>query len=89
MMTFSQSMLAATTRVICVASLLLIAGCASVPVDQVNLMPAPDVYGDGLINPLPKYDPIEKIPYKGILYATDRRPAATTGSIPWSNTRMT
>jgi len=74
-MIFSQSMFAAATRVVCVASLLMIAGCAGVPVDQVDLMPAPDVYGDGLINPLPENDPIEKIPYKGILYATDRRPA--------------
>ena len=75
MMIFSQSMFAAATRVVCVTSLLMIAGCAGVPVDQVDLMPAPDVYGDGLINPLPENDPIEKIPYKGILYATDRRPA--------------
>jgi pimeloyl-ACP methyl ester carboxylesterase len=75
MMIFSQSMLAAATRVVCVTSLLLITGCASVPVDQVNLMPAPDVYGDGLINPLPENDPIANLPYKGILYATDRRPA--------------
>ena len=75
MMIFSQSMFAAATRVVCVTSLLMIAGCAGVPVDQVDLMPAPDVYGNGLINPLPENDPIEKIPYKGILYATDRRPA--------------
>jgi pimeloyl-ACP methyl ester carboxylesterase len=33
------------------------------------------VYGDGLINPLPENDPIANLPYKGILYATDRRPA--------------
>ena len=74
-MIFSQSMFSAATRVVCVTSLLMITGCAGVPVDQVDLMPAPDVYGDGLINPLPENDPIEKIPYKGILYATDRRPA--------------
>ena len=58
--------------------LLMIAGCASAPIDQIDqieLMPAPDVYGDGLINPLPENDPIASIPYKGILYATDRRPA--------------
>ena len=75
MMIFSQSMFASVTRLVCVTTLLLIVGCAGVPVDQVELMPAPDVYGDGLINPLPENDPITNIPYKGILYATDRRPA--------------
>jgi hypothetical protein len=38
-------------------------------------VPAPDVYGDGLINPLPENNPAERIPYTGILYATDRIPA--------------
>lgn len=55
---------------------LLLHGCASAPVDQVDLMPAPDVYGDGLLNPLPTESPFEKIPYDGILYATDRVPAS-------------
>jgi len=53
----------------------LLAACASEPIDQVDLMPAPDVYGDGLLNPLPKENPFERIPYDGILYATDRAPA--------------
>jgi len=43
-------------------------------------MPAPDVYGDGLLNPLPEYNPMDEIPYDGILYATDRRPAAAEDS---------
>ncbi len=43
---------------ISITILLLIAGCASTPNDQVDLMPAPDVYGDGLINPLPQKDPL-------------------------------
>lgn len=55
--------------------LLLLAGCANTPVDQVELMPAPDVYGDGLLNPLPEANPFERIPYDGILFATDRAPA--------------
>jgi esterase/lipase superfamily enzyme len=41
-------------------------------------MPAPDVYGDGLLNPLPEQNPLERIPYKGILYATDRAPASAS-----------
>ena len=55
--------------------LLLLAGCSSAPIDQIDLMPAPEVYGDGAINLLPEHDPIEAIPYQGILYATDREQA--------------
>ncbi|MDK9558223.1 alpha/beta hydrolase [Marinobacter sp. M216] len=43
-------------------------------------MPAPDVYGDGLLNPLPETEPFQRIPYDGILFATDRAPA--TGEDP-------
>jgi esterase/lipase superfamily enzyme len=60
------------------AGLILVAildGCASPPVDQIELMPAPDVYGDGLLNPLPETNPFDRIPYDGILFATDRSPA--------------
>jgi len=53
----------------------LLSACASAPVDQINLMPAPDVYGDGLLNPLPDTSPFDRIPYDGILFATDRSPA--------------
>ena len=68
-------MLTSTIRIGCVALLLTITSCASLPLDEVNLMPAPDVYGDGLLNPLPEINPFPNIPYKGILYATDRQPA--------------
>jgi esterase/lipase superfamily enzyme len=54
---------------------LLMSGCSSVIWDEVNLMPAPDVYADGRLDPLPQKEPMELIPYGGILYATDRRPA--------------
>ena len=53
----------------------ILVGCARTPIDQVELMPAPDVYGDGLLNPLPESAPFERIPYDGILFATDRAPA--------------
>ena len=74
---FAHSRLVFAKRTGCVALLFFaINGCASLPIDQVNLMPAPDVFGDGLLNLLPEADPIKNIiPYKGILYATDRRPA--------------
>lgn len=55
-------------------------GCASTPVNRVELMPAPDVYGDGILNPLPTEDPFETIPYGGILFATDRTTATTDDS---------
>jgi esterase/lipase superfamily enzyme len=54
---------------------LLLSGCASTVWDEVNLMPAPDVYADGMLDPLPQHEPMESIPYGGILFATDRRPA--------------
>jgi len=57
------------------AAIMLLSACASAPVDQIELMPAPDVYGDGLLNPLPKAYPFDRIPYDGILFATDRSPA--------------
>ncbi|MDO3720767.1 alpha/beta hydrolase [Marinobacter sp. chi1] len=53
----------------------LVVACAQKPVGQLELMPPPDVYGDGLFNPLPKSNPFLDIPYDGILYATDRQPA--------------
>jgi len=40
-------------------------------------MPAPDVYEKGVVDPFTDTHPIEKIPYKGILYVTDRAPAST------------
>ena len=54
---------------------LLLSACASAPIDEIELMPAPDVYGEGLLNPLPEQNPFESIPYKGILYATVPVPA--------------
>jgi pimeloyl-ACP methyl ester carboxylesterase len=55
--------------------MIFLSACASAPVDQIELMPAPDVYGDGLLNPLPETYPFDRIPYDGILFATDRSPA--------------
>ena len=66
-MIFPQSRLASAARALCITSLLMITGCAGLPVDQVYLMPAPDVYGDGLLKPLPEKNPMEDIPYNGIL----------------------
>lgn len=54
---------------------LLLSGCATLPTDSIDLVPASDVYGRGMLKPLPEKDPMMEAPYNGILYATDRRPA--------------
>lgn len=54
----------------------LLPSCSRMPVTQVELMPAPEVYGDGLLNPLPQSSPLDGFPYNGILFATDRSPAS-------------
>ena len=58
---------------------LLLSACASTPVDQLMLMPAPDVFEYGDWDPFTDHDPIKSIPYGGILYATDREPAQEAG----------
>ena len=52
-----------------------LAACASGGPYWIELMPAPEVYDDESINPFTDKDPIENIPYAGVLYATDRAPA--------------
>jgi hypothetical protein len=65
------------------ATLVLAAGCATVPVTEIELMPAPVVFDDGRLNPLPEEPPFERLPYDGILYATDRRPALPDDREPY------
>jgi esterase/lipase superfamily enzyme len=50
--------------------------CASKNLFEIDLMPAPHIYEDGVIDPFSDTNPIENIPYSGILYATDRLPAS-------------
>ena len=59
-----------------VAWLLLMTACASNKPYQIALMPAPEVYTDGAVDPFSRIEQIadESIPYKGMLYATNRRP---------------
>ncbi len=35
----------------------------------------PHVYNDGAVDPFTEIPPMEKIPYQGMLYATNREPA--------------
>jgi len=57
------------------AAVLVIAGCASNQPYGINLMPAPDIYALGDIDPFEWLDPAVTPPYQGILYATDRAPS--------------
>jgi len=61
------------------ASVLLLvvalAGCANTPLHQIDLMPAPEIYDQGVIDPFIDEDPGHHLPYQGMLYATNRQPA--------------
>lgn len=54
---------------------LAVCGCASNKPFTIPLMPAPDIYQSGGLNPLPEESPETLIPWKGLLFATDRLPA--------------
>ena len=55
--------------------IIYVMGCATHTPYEIELMPAPDVYEKGLIDPFSDQNPLKAIPYEGILYATDRQPA--------------
>jgi esterase/lipase superfamily enzyme len=65
----------APRKLLLTVSTLALTACSSVIWDEVNLMPPPAVYGDGMLNPLPEQDPMGLVPYGGLLFATDREPA--------------
>jgi esterase/lipase superfamily enzyme len=55
---------------------ILLTGCAGPAHYQVELLPSPYVYTEGLVDPFPKEHPsTSNLPYSGILYVTDREPA--------------
>ncbi len=53
----------------------MLVGCGGTPPNQVLLMPAPDVYDEGNIDPFVDNDPISAGGEPRMLYATDRAPA--------------
>jgi esterase/lipase superfamily enzyme len=53
----------------------VLTACASKGPYWIDLMPAPDVYDDGAVDPFVDDNPIEDLPYGGVLFATDREPA--------------
>jgi esterase/lipase superfamily enzyme len=67
---------------ITVFTLALLSSCASNP-EQINLMPAPAIYGGGVVSPFVDPHIFEKGPQAGVFYATDRAPAE-----PESNERF-
>ena len=55
--------------------MILVSACAGNQPYTIDLMPSPDVYDDGVIDPFKKTGSVDVKPYDRILYATDRRPA--------------
>ncbi|MGB5590507.1 MAG: alpha/beta hydrolase [Gammaproteobacteria bacterium] len=66
--------------IIFLVALVTLAACSSPVRDEIDLMPAPDVYGGGMLDPLPEKDPEIELPYKTLLYATDREPGSPSDS---------
>ena len=60
---------------------LLSAACAPNKPYRIDLMPAPEVYASGTVDPFRNVENIagKKVPYRGILYATDRKPSEVKG----------
>jgi esterase/lipase superfamily enzyme len=71
---FNRRVLTITNAVLIIL-IIYLSGCATNKPYEINLMPAPDVYGKGLIDPFNDRNPLKAIPYEGILYATDRQPS--------------
>ncbi|MDH4009775.1 MAG: alpha/beta hydrolase [Desulfobacterales bacterium] len=63
------------TTALLIVFIIYLSGCATNKPYEIELMPAPDVYEKGLIDPFNDRNPLKEIPYEGILYATDRRPS--------------
>ena len=63
------------TNAFLIILIIYLSGCATDKSYEINLMPAPDVYEKGLIDPFNDRNPLKAIPYEGILYATDRQPS--------------
>lgn len=63
-----------TLATLLIAGVLLLAGCGGAPLSQISLMPAPEVYEEGKIDPFLDNDPISRGQHPSLLYATDRAP---------------
>jgi esterase/lipase superfamily enzyme len=63
------------TLIALVCLLLMVSACAGNKPYTIELMPSPDVYDDGAIDPFRDTGSVKVLPYNRILYATDRLPA--------------
>ena len=65
-----------TLRALVAGLWLFLSACSSNKPYQIELMPAPHVYGGGVVDPFIDIDGVkpEDVPYRGVLYATDRKP---------------
>lgn len=70
----SQRICVSATAVVLTAVLNL-GGCAHTGVYQINMMPSPEVFEEGTIDPFIDAVPVDELPYAGMLYATDRLPS--------------
>ena len=71
MMRRSVSFLMIFVRIVLLGS--IVSACANTP-NEINLMPAPAVYTDGVLDPFTDTSPINPLPYTRLFYATDRLP---------------
>jgi hypothetical protein len=55
--------------------LLILGACTDGGDYRINMMPSPEVYEEGTVDPFIGAVPIDEFPYDGMLYATDRKPA--------------
>lgn len=55
---------------------LTLVGCGGSGSYSVNMMPSPEAFSSGVVNPFTDNNPVDTAPWHGILYATDREPAA-------------
>ena len=69
-----QRSCASATALFLTAALTL-GGCADTGVYRINMMPSPEVFEEGTIDPFIGSIPIDELPYAGMLYATDRLPS--------------
>lgn len=58
-----------------------ICACASNKPETINLMPAPDIYAQAIVDPFEDLDHLNNAPYHGILYATNRAPGKDSGQL--------
>ena len=71
-----------TTIIVLTSTMVLVAACAAKKAYQIELMPAPELYASYGVDPFEGIEEISggEVPYRGILYATDRRPSQEAGT---------